>query len=267
MATPGYKMIGPDGRESVEFDSDALISYARQGYVQQFTNVFDPTSGQWMPASQIGVLQGAFVSQPWAAPAPQYGIGYGSKPKSSMRSTLTIALIAGLLSAVVAFLFLSRSLFTGKKTVTSADGKYGVSVPIFWRHSSTSDSKMVSYYYAGGYGVQIYSLIRHPVTDAQLDAETKEIEHDALKNNHTDHIVSEAVPLTVGGYPARQFLIDDDGSAAFGGYAHRRRKTLIATQDGVYDVSIYCRVGKFDSETANQSAILYSFHKASAPGQ
>src|SRR3569833_1172497 len=73
MATPGYKIIGPDGRETAPFDSDALISYARRGYIQPTSSVFDPTVGQWIPASQVNALaalNGGMPPPPPSSPPP-----------------------------------------------------------------------------------------------------------------------------------------------------------------------------------------------------
>jgi len=267
MATPGYKIIGPDGRETAPFDSDALLSYARRGYIQPTTSVFDPSVGQWIPASQVNALASLNGGMPPSTPsADQYAYQsyqqYQSPPQKKpfpRAAAIAIGIAVGVIVVFAAFGV--GKLASKQKTIASYDGLYAVSVPNLWYKYGTHDPKIIEYISTSD-GMLITKLTKMTVSDDQtLDRVTNAVAKVTEEKFNVTSLVSGPVNMKVGGYPARQFELDDDGHIGF----HRFRKTIVSTPDGIYDVTVFAGTEDASSSRHEQDAVISSFHRTSVP--
>ncbi|MCW3060784.1 MAG: hypothetical protein JWQ02_2605, partial [Capsulimonas sp.] len=83
-----FKMIDASGAESAPFDSDTLISYARQGIIMPATMILDITTGRWAPAGEHSLLGGAPPASAAGAIPPTTGslgsyVPYVPNPQAS----------------------------------------------------------------------------------------------------------------------------------------------------------------------------------------
>jgi len=266
MATPGYKIIGPDGRETAPFDSDALMSYARRGYIQPTTSVFDPTVGQWIPASQVNALaslNGGMPSTPAPAPYTQQQSYYQQtqpqKKPFPRAAAIGIGIAVGLLVVLAAFGV--GKLAAKTQPVATVDGLYSVSVPSFWFQHESKNPQIVSYISETD-GMLIMRITSTSLTSpSELDNVVATMVDSNKEDFHTTSLTMPATALTVGGYPARQFEIQDDDLKVPSLY----RQTIIATPDGIYDISVFAPIDTMPDDRKEQDALIASFHRTSKP--
>ena len=267
MATPGYIIIGPDGRETAPFDSDALVSYARRGYIQPTSNVFDPTVGQWIPASQVNALASLNGGMPSTPPPNPYAQqqAYNQYPAAPQKKPFPRLAAAGIGIGVGVLVVLAAfgvgKLASKQKTIASYDGLYAVSVPNLWYKYGTHDPKIIEYISTSD-GMLITKLTKIPVSDDDgLDRVTDAVAKVTEEKFNVTSLVSGPVNMKVGGYPARQFELEDDGHVGL----HRFRKTIVSTPDGIYDVTVFAGTDDADSSRHEQDALITSFHRTSKP--
>jgi hypothetical protein len=151
---------------------------------------------------------------------------------------------------------------TSNQTISTSDGLYAVSIPGIWNKYQTRNPEIVEYI-SFGTGVTTVRVTTYQPAGDDLDRVTTNVVASSERNLNVSSLHSEPTATTVAGYQARQFEIDDDGHVGF----HRFRKTLIATPDGIYDVTTFSRTYNVDRDRTVQDAVLASFHRVgpSAP--
>lgn len=289
MAIPGYKIIGPDGRETQPFDSDALVSYARQGYIQPQTMVFDPSLGRWLSAAQVPALQalgGAPSSPPpqsppgYAAPGapypapPGYAAPYptspgypnaapnayrpASRPRPVSRGfVIGIAVVVGIVVALVGFGIKYVATLSGRnQTINTADGRYGMSIPALWIHWRTHDPNIVEYMdTSSGAGITMVQVTHSAPQPGDLDRITDNCSSLVAEELKSPGQIGQTQTVKIAGYDARQVEMNDDGVVGL-----HFRLTVISAPSGIYQISDFQKVADVDDERPKMDQLLSTFH-------
>lgn len=291
MAIPGYKIIGPDGRETQPFDSDALVSYARQGYIQPQTMVFDPGLGRWLSAAQVPVLQalGGAPSAPPPQPSPGYAAPYpyappqGSVPGAPYPTTpgypnaapnayagsasrprpvsrgfvIGIAVVVGIVVALCGVGIKYVATLSGQnQTINTADGRYGMSIPALWIHWRTHDPNIVEYMdTSSGAGITLVQITHSAPQPGDLDRITENCSSLVAEQLKSPGQIGQTQTVKIAGYDARQVEMNDNGVVGL-----HFRLTVISAPSGIYQVSDFQKVANVDEERPKMDQLLSTFH-------
>ncbi len=272
MAVQGYRIRGTDGRDSDPFDSDALLTYCRQGYIQPQTLVFDPTVGSWLPAAQLPALA-ALGQSPQPPPMQRYPgsvpyAPYGSTaspprrgmPPAAIVAIVLLCLLPIIVIAVGAAKFISQK--TPNQTITSTDGLYSVSVPGSWLVHDTSKEGVTLCERRLPYetGITFTRVTEEPAGSDELDRVTTVLKDSEIHDLKSSGVVGRVSSTTVNGFPAQQFEMNDDGGD---GGVYRFRHTVLSTPSGIYSLVDFTEADQIDHDRPGLDTIVASFRGTS----
>ncbi|MGO8671477.1 MAG: hypothetical protein ACLQVD_08970 [Capsulimonadaceae bacterium] len=292
-----YKIMRPDGEESIPMDRDSLLEYARMGYVDANTLVFDSQIGNWLPAEDVDVFQdedsdsksatghgiegpppaadhgpGAMTANQSESTGPDPGIvelasaGMAAAVREQSKGFSTLLVIAIIVAAF--FVTLISGVGVGKynqianapKPVTTLDGRYSIDVPGTWNPPDHHDAATVEY--DSGDGRSLTLTVLTPDRVAAADFDHLAITQFRLETaaNHASSTIGGVTPTSIAGLPARSYAYDTTD--------RHTSRTLISTLDGVYSVTFTTPSNKLAADQAENSTIASSFRgtpKATQP--
>ena len=268
-----FKMVDAAGAESVPFDGEALIAYARQGIIQPATMIYDVTVGRWMPAGQHPLLGGGAPSTPPPSGTPPPAslgnyVPYTPNPQAARSSAWPKVVAVVLLLSVIGFvglgLFLANkyggSTAPAMQTVATHDGKYAISLPDSWIPWKTDDKEMIQYIDATtGDSVTMVSVSDDGVDSTQLPMLMDNVVQLEAKNTH-DTPIGKPQSVKIGGFPGYQQDIKDSSGSDDLNY----RITLVGVPDAAYMIVTFV---KKPTDAAGLDSVVSTFHKVSAPAK
>jgi hypothetical protein len=272
-----FKMIDASGAESAPFDSDTLISYARQGIILPATMILDIAAGRWAPAGEHPLLGGAPPASAAGAIPPTTGslgsyVPYVPNPQASRASSWPkiVGVIAVL--GVIAFIGLIAAglWFAGKdggsaksetQTVMTDDGRYAITLPMSWMRWKTDDKATVQYIETtSGDSVTMNSLEETGTDKTDLGLLMDNVVRLEAKTTQ-DTPIGKPIFIKVGGLPAyQQDMTDSSGSKDL-----QTRITLIGAPESAYMIMTIGNTTATGEDAPAVNTVVSTFHKVTPP--
>ncbi|MEO7716381.1 MAG: hypothetical protein ABIY70_09260 [Capsulimonas sp.] len=273
-----FKMIDAAGVESAPFDSDTLISYARQGIILPATMILDIAAGRWAPAGEHSLLGGAPpASASGAIPPPTAGslgnyVPYVPNPQAARASSWPK--IVGLLAAlgVLAFMGLIAAGFwladkeggsakSETQTVMTDDGRYAITLPTSWIRWKTDDKATIAYIdVTSGNSVTMNSLDDNGTDTTDLRLLMDNVVRLEAKTTQ-DTPIGKPISIKVGGLPAyQQDMTDSSGSKDL-----QTRITLIGAPKSAYMIMTIGNTAATGADAPAVNTVVSTFRKVTSP--